>query len=733
MTPPNFLGANADAFIFFAYFCDQETKIMLNKLSAIIIFVLSGCAFAAAQPVKVDSSLYFELRQRLAEAPNSVDSMDIAINLFDLNFDDDASQYGEIAYRLALEHGEMDKAMSMLRQLTTSYQNDIDKLSDLERRTSTLPNSSYKKELATFISLRKSYYQAYSIPAEKRSEKMKILVKDYLSQQPTHDEYENIRRLFELCIYLHAIYEQSALLRKYYDKLDRMIEQLPPDQTSLRNLYYSMAAMSYSNQFMPQKAVEMDLRLLQYINANKKRYIANGRRYRTFDTNLYTIYCRILSNYDALTQEEIERYYAAINEIAARNVRIADDMQQTERPQIYYYMANRQYDKALPLLKRHINELANRKNAIYFNRALMTAANAMGDTEAYQTAAAMYIKLLEDYIRNRTAHNLAELTITYDLNEARSKSQKLLEMQKESEARTSMQLLYYTIAIAVMMLILAVVFIYQWSRKRRNSMQLKAAISNLKQERDTLQRVQSDLILARDQARDADRQKTDFIHMISHQVKTPLQAISEYTGLIVDCMDESKKKYLGRFAEVVKLNTELINSMINDITEVSALEADEIEVKIQPASLHEICTMAIDSLRPSLNENQSIVLDTEGDHMIATDRRRLEQIVSNLLENAVKFSEKGVIHVAFNIDQNRNSVDISVSDHGPGIPPAKQDVIFERFVKLDSSTPGMGLGLYVTRLLVKLMGGEIHLDRSYRGGARFVVSLRAKILEPARQ
>ncbi|MDE5643615.1 MAG: HAMP domain-containing histidine kinase [Muribaculaceae bacterium] len=702
---------------------------MLNKLSVFIIFVLSGCAIAAAQPVKVDSSLYFELRQRLAEAPNSVDSMDIAINLFDLNFDDNASQYGEIAYRLAMEHGEMDKAMSMLRQLTTSYQNDIDKLTDLERRTSTLPNSSYKNELATFISLRKSYYQAYSIPAEERSEKMKILVKDYLSLKPTHDEYENIRRLFELCIYLHAIYEQSALLRKYYDKLDQMIERLPPDQTSLRNLYYSMAATSYSNQFMPQKAVEMDLRLLQYINANKKRYIANGRRYRTFDTNLYSIYCQILSNYDALTQEEIERYYAAINEIAARNVRIADDMQRTERPQIHYCMANRQYDKALPMLKRHINELANRKNAIYFNRAMMTAANATGDTEAYKTAAAMYIKLLEDYIRNRTAHNLAELTITYDLNEARSKSQKLLEMQKESEARTSMQLLYYTIAIAVLMLVLAVVFIYQWSRKRRNSLQLKAAIDNLKQERDTLQRVQNDLILARDQARDADRQKTDFIHMISHQVKTPLQAISEYTGLIVDCMDESKKKYLGRFAEVVKLNTELINSMINDITEVSALEADEIEVKIQPASLREICTMAIDSLRPTLNENQSIVLDTEGDHTIATDRRRLEQIVSNLLENAVKFSEKGVIHVAFNIDNDRNSVDISVSDHGPGIPPTKQDVIFERFVKLDSGTPGMGLGLYVTRLLVKLMGGEIHLDRSYRGGARFVVSLRAKVLQ----
>ena len=519
------------------------------------------------------------------------------------------------------------------------------------------------------------------------------------------------------------------MLSNYYDKLGILIEHLPAHQTSLRNLYYSMASVSYSRQFLPEKAVDNDLRLLEHLKELRNIYLLQGRRYRTLDTNLFTIYTRILSNYEALTPDEVQSYYMAIKEIADRNSKIADIMQHSERPQIYYFMATRQYDKALPLLKKHIDELANRKNAIYFNRAMMTAADAMDDNEAYKKAASQYINLLEEYIHDRTAHNLAELAITYDLNQAKLDAEKLRDLQKEASARTDRTLLVVALAAVVLLLILMLVFIYQWRRKRKASLEFKAAVDELKQERDNLQRVQSDLIMARDQAKAADRQKADFIHMISHQVKTPLQAIAEYTGLIVDCMDAEKKKYLGRFAEVVQLNTELINSMINDITEVSALEANEVEVRIQPASLHDICAMAADSIRPTLNEKQNIVLETEEDYTIATDRRRLEQIVTNLLENAVKFSDHGTIRVAYKVDQERNRVDISISDQGIGIPAAKQEVIFDRFVKLDNNVPGMGLGLYVTRLLTRLMGGEVHVDRGYKGGgARFVVSLRAKSL-----
>ena len=697
---------------------------MLKYALTTIALLLSVWTMSVAQPIKVDSSVFHELQRRLAEAPNSADSLDIAINLFDLNFNEQTGRYGEMAYRLALEHGEMAKAMSMIKQLSYIYQNDLEKLDDLTRRAETLPNSNDKKELLTYLSLRKSYYEAYSLSSGKRNERMKELAKVYLNSPAANDDYENIHRLFELCIYLHAIFEQSAMLSNYYDKLGILIEHLPAHQTSLRNLYYSMASVSYSRQFLPEKAVDNDLRLLEHLKELRNIYLLQGRRYRTLDTNLFTIYTRILSNYEALTPDEVQSYYMAIKEIADRNSKIADIMQHSERPQIYYFMATRQYDKALPLLKKHIDELANRKNAIYFNRAMMTAADAMDDNEAYKKAASQYINLLEEYIHDRTAHNLAD-----DLNQAKLDAEKLRDLQKEASARTDRTLLVVALAAVVLLLILMLVFMYQWRRKRKASLEFKAAVDELKQERDNLQRVQSDLIMARDQAKAADRQKADFIHMISHQVKTPLQAIAEYTGLIVDCMDAEKKKYLGRFAEVVQLNTELINSMINDITEVSALEANEVEVRIQPASLHDICAMAADSIRPTLNEKQNIVLETEEDYTIATDRRRLEQIVTNLLENAVKFSDHGTIRVAYKVDQERNRVDISISDQGIGIPAAKQEVIFDRFVKLDNNVPGMGLGLYVTRLLTRLMGGEVHVDRGYKGGgARFVVSLRAKSL-----
>ena len=119
---------------------------MLKYALTTIALLLSVWTMSVAQPIKVDSSVFHELQRRLAEAPNSADSLDIAINLFDLNFNEQTGRYGEMAYRLALEHGEMAKAMSMIKQLSYIYQNDLEKLDDLTRRAETLPNSNDKKE-----------------------------------------------------------------------------------------------------------------------------------------------------------------------------------------------------------------------------------------------------------------------------------------------------------------------------------------------------------------------------------------------------------------------------------------------------------------------------------------------------------------------------------------------------------------------------------------------------------
>lgn len=699
---------------------------MLKRLLTVITLSFAfGCA-VLAQPVRIDSGVYHELQRRLAAAPYPADSLDIAVNIFDLGFDEQKVRYGEMAYWLAQNLGDIDKMADIIVLLTDCYTDNPKMLNDLIRRAGTLPNNNDKKEILTYLSLCKSRYEACHQPSDRSIDRMKELTQLYMTSPAEGDQYEKIQRLFELCIYLHAMLEQSVLLSNYFDTLGKMVDQLPTSQVSLRKLYYDLASQTYSKQLMQEKTAQIDLRLIDLIKNQRSDYAARKRIYRTFDSELYDVYSRLLSNYEVLTAEEADSVYSAITAIAGRNSLVARRLQSDWLPQVFHFMADGEYAGALPLLKKHIGKDVNDHIATILYRAMITAAGVEGDETAYRDASKAYIKLLEKYRHNRTAHSLTELAITYDLNEARAEAEARQNEMQQSNFMSTRHRMIYAFTVSVLLLIVLVVFIFQWRRKRNASLELKKAVDELKQERDNLQRMQSELILARDQAKVAERQKTDFIHMISHQVKTPLQAITEYTGLIVDCMDDARKKYLGRYAEVVQLNTELINTMINDITEVSALEANEIGISIQPADLHVICCMAIDSVKPLMNPDQKIELETDTECTIATDRRRLEQILSNLLENAVKFSERGVIRVSYTADNEHNLVKIGVSDQGPGIPATKQDAIFDRFVKLDNSAPGMGLGLYVTRLLARLMGGEVHVDLSYKGGARFVVTLHTK-------
>lgn len=699
---------------------------MLKRIFTFIVCLFVFGCFAWSQQVRIDSSVYHDLQRSLAATPYPADSLDITTNIFDLGFDEHSVEYGEKAYWLAQNLGEIDMTADLIVLLTDCYRDNPKMLNDLIRRAGTLPNDNNKREILTYLSLCKSIYEANHQPEDRSIDRMKELTLLYMTSPTEGDQYVKIQRLFELCIYLHAMLEQSVLLSNYFDTLGKMVEQLPLSQTSLRKLYYSLASETYSKQLMQEKAAEMDLCLIDLIKKQRSYYASHKRFYRTFDRELYVVDSHLLSNYEVLTEQEADSVYDAITAIAARNSVVASMFETDGLPQVYHYMANGDYAAALPLLKKHIGSVTDDNTAAILYRAMITAAGATGDWATYRNASKEYIKLLEKYIHNRTAHSLTELAITYDLNEARAEAEARQNELQQSNFMSTRHRMIYTFTVSVLLLVLLVVFVYLWRRKRNASVELKKAVDELKQERDNLQRMQSDLILARDQAKVAERQKTDFIHMISHQVKTPLQAITEYTGLIVDCMDDVRKKYLGRYAEVVKLNTELINTMVNDITDVSALEADEVGISIQPADLHDICAMAIDSLRPMLNPDQRLELLTDAECTIATDRRRLEQILSNLLENAVKFSERGVISVAYKTDDKHNLVEIAVSDQGPGIPAAKQDAIFDRFVKLDNNMPGMGLGLYVTRLLTRLMGGEVHLDLSYKGGARFVVTLHAK-------
>ncbi|MDE6556096.1 MAG: HAMP domain-containing histidine kinase, partial [Duncaniella sp.] len=228
-----------------------------------------------------------------------------------------------------------------------------------------------------------------------------------------------------------------------------------------------------------------------------------------------------------------------------------------------------------------------------------------------------------------------------------------------------------------------------------------------------------------DSAVKANALKSDFIKNLSYEIRIPLQAINEYSRLIADCADPGTKEYLRNFTDLIEHNSELLTTIINDVIHLSELESDTMNVQRQLVSLRVLCRTVVETLRSRVkNPDLKIRLASNlPDIQINSDQSRVQQILLNLLINAVKFTPKGTITLGYKVDEDKNEVNFYVEDTGIGINPENKEKIFERFVKLDSNTQGAGLGLTISRMLARLLGGDLSLDTSYLGGARFVLSL----------
>lgn len=703
------------------YLCRPIMPIMRFLTTLILLF--AAVAAYAVPHVTVDAAMRDSLTMRLKRAVSADDSLCAALNLFDACAGRPGNQAtGELAYRLAVRQKDWSTALDVLMLLANEYHDNDARLASLRRRAAKL-NVEGRREAVTFFDLRRHMLRARRISPDSLALVTTQMVKEYNRRPPARDIYDRINELFTICIYMHTMYDQSELLAMYYDRLGELLAQLPENEWAIRTIYYHQAAASFTRQFDAERAVEADRALIKALNTVTNRYANTDRIYRSFDYNLYIASLRMLANYQVLSLQEVEHTYADIVAMSKRNERINDEFHRLRRADIWHHMARKEYALAVPLLLEQIDKPEHRPIALELNHALRDAARAIGNDHAEIIGGRNYTRLLEEYLRARTGSKMTELTALYDLRESNAQIEELKNASLTQADRTHQLLFWISSAAFVLAIIVAVILMRQMRRVKNTSIQLKKANDELVKQRDDLEHAQSDLIMARDRAKAADRQKSDFINIMSHQVKAPLEALAEYTGLIVDCMEPDKQRYLQRYGNIVALNTELILSLVNDITELSALEANRMQVKIRVADLRQLCATSIDTLRHVVPEGMTVELEDLPPVSVATDHRRLEQILGNLLDNALKFAGHGTVKVSYSVDYDRRRIELSVADQGPGIAPAHQEDIFDRFVKLDPESPGMGLGLYVTRLLANLMGGEVHLDRSYTRGARFVVSV----------
>jgi len=223
---------------------------------------------------------------------------------------------------------------------------------------------------------------------------------------------------------------------------------------------------------------------------------------------------------------------------------------------------------------------------------------------------------------------------------------------------------------------------------------------------------------AKEEAEKANQMKSIFLASMSHELRTPLNSIIGFTGIVLQ--DNEQKKQL----EMSYGSAKHLLSLINDLLDISKIESGELKPDIEEFSVAEVGIKIRDSLMIMAEEKELEFIFSIPDINITSDKRRVEQILLNLVNNALKFTEKGKVEVKAH--KRDGNIEVIVKDTGIGIKEEDFHKLFQPFVQLEytfTEEAGTGLGLYLTKNLVQLLKGRIHMESEYEKGSTFTFIL----------
>lgn len=231
-----------------------------------------------------------------------------------------------------------------------------------------------------------------------------------------------------------------------------------------------------------------------------------------------------------------------------------------------------------------------------------------------------------------------------------------------------------------------------------------------------LKETEQKLIIARDKAEELDRLKSAFLANMSHEIRTPLNAIVGFSSLLAETDSRSERQ---EYIKIVQENNELLLQLISDILDLSKIEAGTFNFVYTNVDVNETCAEIIKSMSMKVGKGIELIFEEPfPECYIYTDKNRFTQVISNFINNALKFTQQGSITLGYE-QVSHQKIKFYVRDTGMGIPEEKQKSVFERFVKLNTFVQGTGLGLSICKSIVSQMGGEIGVDSAEGIGSYF--------------
>lgn len=477
--------------------------------------------------------------------------------------------------------------------------------------------------------------------------------------------------------------------------------------------------------------VMYEIQIMSYLSINYLRVNELDKMKILLDRYRNVLEEKTPEDHNNLARVEMERasfcmlYSNYINYYVARKMQNEAEMM-TEKASTYmseiydpgytsvYYLAMARYYRFMkkhPMALHYINKTLKEDYAVEPLEEKIEILQSSGDTDQALLVYEEALKLLENMNVRVYTRQIDQLRTFHRLSEKERQEQQLLTQKLEIEHKKSLLKFFFIFVCVLILFIIGMVYYAFKIRKLKNALEL---------DKQSLKESSEYLFIAKENAEKADRMKTTFVANVSHEIRTPLNAIVGFSALLNDVTEEEQSEFI----EVINTNTELLLKLVNDVLDLSKLEADNFRLDIQEENIQWICQEALDVIRHKMTAGVQLSFTHPAEPCIVkTDPSCVRQLLINLLVNAAKYTERGTINLDYRIDDEKNLIVFSVTDTGCGIPLDKQESIFGRFEKVDEFKQGAGLGLPICREIANRLDGKIYVDSTYMPGARFVFEM----------
>ena len=331
-----------------------------------------------------------------------------------------------------------------------------------------------------------------------------------------------------------------------------------------------------------------------------------------------------------------------------------------------------------------------------------------------QESALLYhksIKMIDSTYNESLSKQINQLRTIHEVD-------KLELRNNQIELEAGRYKLNMTIVLLFILILVLAVVAYNYFRVKHIKNLLEKSDRELKKDKERLLLSEKELYLAKEKAEASNRLKDVFLANLSHEIRTPLNSIVGFSSLLSDMQQRSEEK---EYASIIKHNSDLLLKVVNDAVSVSMLQAGEVAFLQEEVEICDICRKMVQKY--ALKAKPGVVVEAclpFKEYRLKTDVLRLKQILDNLLSNAVKFTNTGSITLSLELPVEVNVLLFVVADTGCGIPEPMQEKVFDPFLKLDSFTQGIGLGLPLCRLIAQCLNGSINCDITYKKGTRII-------------